>query len=372
MRRFALGLLLVACNRVAGIPLDTSLPDGPEPEVLTPTEALQASARARDPVQRGAALAALLRTDPPEAVAERFQQAAWDPNPWVVTEAIEVLSRRSDVPEAQALLIELALREAADPVVRARLALSLHAEGVVAPLAPLAEAWRAADPDERGPLLLVAATLGSAEATAALLEALASGPAIDDPVLAVQLGLRHLPGTREALARAASAAEEGSALPVAAARALLGDPAGAADWRSALAGREPDAAREALDLLMALPPTERPTWLQLGKGARDPAVRAALALLSAPERAVARAAGAPSPFVREVAARRAGELGPEVAAEVAVRLVADEEPDLRVAGALLAARHRVRLPEALLRTLLVDDRPAVRVAGYAAAMSALP
>ncbi len=347
--------------------LDASLPDGEVRTVAEAGAALQELADASDPEVRAIALAGRVATAPPEEVSLWLDRAGWDPDATVNLDVLDALARRG-MPELDASTRRaLALRSTTDPVVRGLLALERVDAGD--DLAELATAWKSERDWARIPLLLVAVRLDAAGAREALLKVLSEQPLPDDPALVAALGACGVEGAAAAIAQASGSLEEAASTASEAARAWLGDPEGRLLWQASLRARDPARARDALDLMLALPDDRLAAVLPLTRGARDPVVRAAVAVLEDPSAdALVRMVASKNPGVREMAGRLADRWGRGMADAVAPVLLNDAEPDLRKLGALLVAHHRIPVDAALVDALRIDDRARLRAAGHAAAL----
>ncbi len=329
-------------------------------------ESLEELADASDPEVRAIALAGLVATATPEEVGLWLDRAGWDPDATVNLDVLDALARRGP-PELDASTRRaLALRPTTDPVVRGLLALERIEAGD--DLAELGTAWQTERDWARVPMLLVAVRLDAVGAREALLRVLSEQPLPDDPALVAALGACGVEGAAAAIAQASGSLEEAASTASEAARAWLGDPEGRLLWQASLRARDPARARDALDLMLALPDHRLAAVLPLARGARDPVVRAAVALLAEPNaEALLRMASSKNSGVREVAGRLADRWGRGMADAVAPVLLADAEPDLRKLGGLLVAHHRIPVDAALLDALRIDDRARLRAAGHAAA-----
>jgi hypothetical protein len=356
---------LVACGRGGLVQLDPSLSDGDAPARRPPVEALAAFADATSPSLRGESLAALVReARDVEALAAWALRGLWDPDPLVVLHVADALAARGD--GTAPWLAEVVARPSADPVVRAELALRLRALGQPDTLP--AGAWRALPAGERVPVALAAAVAGDADARDALLADAGRGAVPDDVGLWLRLGRSGIPGLAEALAAARTSHEEVASPRADAARVLLGDPAARSDWATHAASRDGFSPREALDVVVAANAGERAELLAATRSVNG-SVRAAFAVLADGPDGLRRAAGSASAEARRAAVRLAGEAPESDAAALAARLAADPEPAVRAEVARLVARRRLPVPVEAVRAWLDDDRPEVRVAGYAAALA---
>ncbi|MCB9682459.1 MAG: hypothetical protein H6733_13425 [Alphaproteobacteria bacterium] len=332
----------------------------------TPASVLEAESASVDPSRRAPALAWIVRARPADALPRWVMQGTYDPEPWVQQGVVASLLARVDEPAVLDALVDYVQRGSGDPYVRAHAAHQLIDLGHADRLGGLVGAWAGQPPWRAAPLALVSARLGDEGARLPLELLMSRADVRDDTSFVVDLATYGWPTLSEALARGLQWHEPESALRFQVARAVLGARDARDALRQALRSTEPGEARDVLDLIRALPPEPRATWAAFARGARDPSVRAAAALVRRPTAAgLVRGVHRGDPYVGEVAIDLSDALGIGQA-EVARAAIATDDAVLRAHGAALAGHARV---EALIPDLLAlagDDYADVRVAAYGA------
>lgn len=351
----------VGCAGGRNAPLDASLPDGAVAELVAPRTALEAAATVDDPVQRGLALAGMVRASSADELPRWAMQGSYDPDAWVQAKVASALIERAAEPAARVVLQDIVSRVSADPYVR--VAVWRAVEGL-----DLKEAvgdWRRQPAYRAAPMALLALHAGEPGAGEILGAALATGEVRDDAVFLAAVGASGRTDLVPSLTVGATRLEDEMAGPYAFVAALLGDGAGLRAWAAAAKDGDSLAQQDAVELLLGLTGEARQTWA--GRLSAGKAAIGGLKLIRAPSgRALMKAAAGEDAWLQGLALRLldqvpADERGPVVAA--ALRSTDDA---VRAAACEAAATWRVEAVKAEIDALRVDERPAVRVAAAAA------
>ncbi len=344
--------------------VDTTLPDLNPLPPRTAVELVEEAATDPDPAVRGVALSALVgtaRADLPRWV----MQGSYDPEPWVQRAVVRELIRRLAEPEVVEHAVEYVLRASGDPYVRVEVAAALLGAGHGDRLGPLVGAWRGQPAWRAAPLALLAAWAGDPSARGAMAAAVATSDVRDDRSFVVAMGRTGWTELEPALGQAVERLPELS-LRFSFTAALLGSTGGAEAWARAQR-TEFSAPREAIELVMLLPPEERARWLRSVATLGDASVKAARSIVGrpAPDR-LRRALRTGDPWLRHVAVTIAGELAKDQATEIIAAGLVDDFDEVRVGAAALAGRFDAEAARPQLTVMLVEDHRIVRVAAAGA------
>lgn len=341
-----------------------------------PRAILEAAAADTDPTPRAEAIGWLIRVDP--ADGPWIARGLADPDPWVQRHAVDALAARLPDEPARDALRRFALRDdsVADPFVRARAArLSSVGAPVDAALRDgMAAACATATSWSRLPVCLAAAELGDPAAIEPMSRALADGDLPLELDFVSDLGNSGVIALLPALATGAAHAEEELALPLAAARAGLGDPEGEASVRRALGDPDEDTRLEGLDAVIGLADPVGTRLLKSTSTRGSPVVRAYVDVALAARRgggdAIERAMASDQREIRllgvQFAGDDAGRRGDKIARAVAERGLIDEDPEVRAKSLALVGHTGAPVDEKLLRAALSDDYLDVRIAAAGA------
>jgi hypothetical protein len=359
---FAAWALAMACAGARVAPLDPSLPDGEVTALLEPRAALEAAVTVDDPVQRGLALAGMVRASSPEELPRWAMQGSYDPDAWVQGKVATALVERAGEPAARVVLQDIVSRVSADPYVR--VAVWRAVEGL-----DLKEAvgdWRRQPAYRAAPMALLAMHAGEPGAGEVLAAALATGEVRDDAVFLAAVGSSGRADLVPSLTVGATRLEDEMAGPYAFVAALLGDGAGLRAWTAAAKDGDGLAQQDAVELLLGLAGEERRAWaakLSAGKVAAG-----GLKLIRAPSgRALAKAAAGPDPWLQGLALRLLDQVPADERAVVVAAALRSSDDAVRAAACEAAATWRLSSVKAEIDAMRVDERPAVRVAAAAAA-----
>lgn len=340
-----------------------------------PRAILEAASTDTDPNPRAEAIGWLIRVDPPDG--PWIARGLADPDPWVQRSAVDALgSRLTDVAIVQ-VLRKFALRDdsLADPFVRARAARLLTAAGAgdAALRDGMAAACASATSWGRLPVCLAAAELGDTASIAPLSGALADGDLPLELDFLSDLGNSGLSALRLALEAGAAHAEEEIALPLAAARAGLGDPQGEAQLRKALGDPDEETRLEGLDVAIGLADPLGTQLLKETSTRGSPLVRAYVDVALASRRggdAIERAMNSDQRDIRllgvQFAAADQGKRTEKVARDVAVKGIVDDDPEVRAKSLALVGTTGASVDDKLLQAALNDDFLDVRIAAAGA------
>lgn len=329
-------------------PLHASGQPGPAWSLLE-----QAAASTR-PALRAEALASLVRASKEPGARPFSERGTWDPDPWVAQHTLTALVSRLPEAEAQAQLVELALRDGVDPYLGCRAALAVGGEASAELKDAVRRGWEGRPAWRGAPCAAAGATMGDDEARAALLAAVSQANLALDPTFTRVLATLEVRGLDEALAQGHTVAEELLQPALATAMVARGLPDGDTAFRAALDSADPLVQMEAVLLLETLP-------------------------LEASERLLTRASSGSGPhatLASLVLAARLGDAAHRGFSDAAVH----PDRDLRAhavvlygeavarSGAMGGARRRF---EKVLGVALTDAEPGVQVAALdAAAVSA--
>ncbi len=254
MRRLLLlslfGALSVGCPRGDGSTDATrAARAGLDLDTRAAAEVVAASAADLDVGLRGPALGRLIEISSAPGGGDWGQRAVWDPSPWVQREAIHGLEARLPEQESAELLLQLALRQEAEPYTRGLAALALADQGDRRPLEAMQVCmnvdvlWRAA------PCALAAARYNDPSGKERLLVALDAQELPLDLAFVAALGGSGLEFLVPELEGALSWVEEPLRVPVAAALLELSPQRGESAMRGYLGDPSIEVRLEALDFL---------------------------------------------------------------------------------------------------------------------------
>jgi HEAT repeat protein len=346
--------------------VDTTLPDGTPLAAKTPAELLDDAVGSADPAVRALALSARVASAAGgDALARWVIQGSHDPDPWVQRAVARALARRLAEPAAVELLGEYVSRASGDPYVRLEAGEALRNAGHQDVLQPLVGSWTRQPAWRAAPLALLATWAGDGDAPAMLTAAVASGEVRDDRSFVVALGRSGLLELDPALAEASERLEE-LAPRFAFARVLLGADAGVAAWAAAQRS-EFASARDTIELLLELPPSERAAWAKRVVVIDDPAARAALGMVRHPSAdRLRRAMSDESPWVRHLAVELGALLDAGHAEPLATVGLGDDFDEVQVGAAALAGQFDLESLRPTLVAMLVDDHLVLRTAAAGA------